>query len=117
MTRSTADVFDDHLRRRAQGELKADLERNYADDVVLFCRHGIFHGRDEIRRSAHRLGMQIPDARFTYDSRLVEGEIAYLEWSAESPNAQVHDGADSFVIRDGLIRVQTIHYTPQPSDE
>ena len=116
MERTTAEVFDDHLRRRAQGDLEGDLERNYAEDVVLFCRHGVLHGRDEIRRSARRLRMQIPDATFAFATRQVEGEVAFLEWSAESPKARVDDGADSFVIRDGLIRVQTIHYTPEPND-
>jgi hypothetical protein len=34
-----------------------------------------------------------------------------LEWKAESEATRVEDGIDTFVFRDGLIRVQTVRYT------
>lgn len=40
--------------------------------------------------------------------------MAFLEWSAMSPHAKVTDGADSYLIRNGRIIVQTIHYTVTP---
>ena len=46
--------------------------------------------------------------------RNVADDIVVLtgfEWTADGPTARVRDGADSFVIRDGRIVVQTIHYT------
>ncbi len=49
-----------------------------------------------------------------YRTRLVEGEVAFLEWAARTDNAGAEDGVDSFVIRDGRIVAQTIHYTVQP---
>lgn len=42
---------------------------------------------------------------------LVAGEMAFLEWTAASKKAIVEDGADSYLIRDGRIVAQTIHYT------
>lgn len=38
-------------------------------------------------------------------------EVAFLEWSGVSAENSVHDGADSFVVCDGRIRYQTIHYS------
>jgi hypothetical protein len=64
-----------------------------------------------VRRLAQILQEQLPEAGFEYRTRLVEGEVAFLEWSARSDRAKVEDGADSFLIRDGRIVVQTIHYT------
>jgi hypothetical protein len=37
MMRPADEVFEDHLRFRSQGDLETDLERNYADDVVVLC--------------------------------------------------------------------------------
>ena len=59
-TRTTDEVFQDHLSRRAAGDVVGNLAHNYAPDIVLLCTHGVFIGCD---------------------------------------------------IRDGRIRVQTIHYT------
>jgi hypothetical protein len=46
-----------------------------------------------------------------YKNRLIEGRVAFLEWTSESEHACVRDGADSFVIENGWIVAQTIHYT------
>jgi hypothetical protein len=35
-----------------------------------------------------------------------------LEWKADSESTRVEDGIDTFVFRDGVIRVQTVRYTP-----
>jgi hypothetical protein len=40
----------------------------------------------------------------------------HVPWTAISEVGQVRDGADSFVIRDGHIVAQTIHYTIEPFD-
>jgi hypothetical protein len=45
---------------------------------------------------------------------LVDGRFAFLEWTADSGHARVGDGAGSFVIEDGWIVAQTIHYTVEP---
>ena len=110
MTRQAREVVDDHLRLRSQGELGTDLERNYADDVVVLCELGAPRGRDAIRRSACHLGLQLPDAELQFPTKLVEGEHAFLVWKARSQRFEVDDGADSFVIRGGRILAQTIFY-------
>lgn len=43
-SRSTREVLEDHLRLRREGDLEEDLARNYAEDVVLLCKHGVFKG-------------------------------------------------------------------------
>ena len=52
MTRPAAEVFEDHLRQRLAGELEADLERNYAEDVVLLT---VFRARRLLDRLLHRV--------------------------------------------------------------
>jgi len=38
-----------------------------------------------------------------------------LEWGAEGGGNRIEDGIDTFVFRDGLIRVLTVRYTLQPA--
>lgn len=109
--RSTREVFENHLEKRASGLVEEDIENNYAADVVLLTGLGVYHGHDGVRHAARTLHRYQPDATYTYRTKRVEGEVAFLEWNSQSPKGDVNDGADSFVIRDGKIIAQTIHYT------
>jgi hypothetical protein len=114
--RSAEEVLDEHLAISLSGDIEEDLSRNYAPEVVVVSNWGVGRGHDGMRRLGQLLRRQLPDCAFTYRLRMVEGEIAMLAWSASSSAASVHDGVDSYVIRDGRIRAQTIHYTIEPSD-
>lgn len=111
--RSTREVLEDHLALAAAGDWRTDLGRNVAEDVVVLTGFGTFTGREQVRVLAELLEYQIPDATFEYTTVVVHGDVGFLEWTARGPTARVDDGADSYVIRDGRIAVQTIHYTVQ----
>jgi len=104
-------VFDDHLRLADEGDLDADLERNVAADVVVLTGRGIFHGHDGVRELARQLMEEIPSGEWVYGPRRVAGRMAFLEWTVESGPFRIPDGADSYLIEDGKIQAQTIHYT------
>lgn len=110
-TRSVREVFEDHLRNRAKGELETDLKRNYAEDVVLLTGYGVFKGHDGVRQSQDILHHRVPNATYDYTKTLDADEVAFLEWTAKGDGVEVRDGVDSFLIRDGRIQVQTIHFT------
>ncbi len=120
--RSTRDVFECHLRLRRQGlgHVEDDITHNFAEDVILLTGFGVFRGHDGVRRSARLLNEQLPCAHYRYRTKLVDGEVAFLEWTASCPGSRARDGADSFVIRSGRIVAQTIHYTvhrlPEPQN-
>ena len=116
-TRSSQEVFKSHLYFGKYGTVEEDLEKNYSSDLVVLTGWGVFHGYDGMRQLAKLLREQLPDATFEYHTTLVEGEYAFLEWTGTSKKAIVRDGADSFVIRDGRIIAQTIHYTVEPLGE
>ncbi len=109
--RSVEDIFNDHLQLALDGDLETDIARNFAEDCVLLTTYGVFRGHAGIREAAELLMRQLPNARYRYRRRLCDGEIAFLEWEADADGAQVDDGADSFLIRNGAIQAMTIHYT------
>ncbi len=113
--RSPREVLDDHLALAAAGDWTTDLERNVSDDIVVLTGFGVFEGREQVRVLADLLDAQLPGVRFEYTTVVVRGEVAFLEWTADADGARVRDGADSFVIRDGRIVAQTIHYTIEPA--
>jgi hypothetical protein len=46
---------------------------------------------------------------------LFEDDILLLEWKATSDKVKAEGGIDTFVFKDGLIRVQTVRYTLTPT--
>lgn len=100
-----------HLRLRRDGELDRDLEENYHPEVVVMSAKGVYRGHDGVRESAHLLAQAIddPDA-YAYESVLVDDRFGLLEWRAKTDELNVHCGMDSYLIEDGLIVGQTIHY-------
>lgn len=72
-----------------------------APEIVILERRGIFRGRQGATELARLLEQELPNAPYFYTNRLVDGRVAFLEWTAESEHARVRDGADSFVIENG----------------
>ena len=108
--RSAAEVLDNHLRESQSGSIDADLARNYAPNLIVLTGRGVYRGHEGLRELNQLLQEELPNASFHYHTRLVEGELGFLEWTAQSNGVQV-GGADSYLIRRGRIVAQTIHYT------
>ncbi|NHT16672.1 nuclear transport factor 2 family protein [Cellulomonas sp. IC4_254] len=109
--RSTREVLESHLAYRSAGDLEADLARNYADDVVLLSwGEGVRHGKDGVRRLAGILGCYVEAGTYTYDRLVVDDAYGMLHWRAQDGRTHVRAGADSYVVRDGVIVAQTIAY-------
>lgn len=109
--RTTEDVLRDHLHCRRNGDIEGDLARNYDRDVVLLSAEGVNRGHDGVRLLARILQTYVPAGAYDYRQLLCEGEIGMLQWTAHGGDVEIHDGADSYVVRDGRIVAQTIHYS------
>jgi hypothetical protein len=69
MGRSTAEVFDDNLRRADSGDIAA----NFAADCALLTTYGRFDGHAGVKRAAELLAGQVPSAVYTYTVETVRG--------------------------------------------
>ena len=125
-TRAAQEVLDDHLNLAENwgGEggferlLEEDLRRNVSEDIVILINRGTFHGYEGVRQLAYMLGEELPEHRsFEYTYRAVAGRMAFLEWAYEDENVRVRDGVDSYLIENGKIVAQTIHYTVEQKQD
>lgn len=109
-TATPQEVLNRHLDvSRSRSE--QDFLECYREDSFLVMRDGVRRGIEGIRACYRQLKQELPNARYKYKAVVVEQEVGFLEWSADSDTHTVLDGADSYLIRDGYIRAQTIHYT------
>jgi hypothetical protein len=117
--RSAREVLDDHLNLAnawvdvpLEQVLAEDLRRNVSENIVILINRGTFHGYEGVRDLARMLAEELPEhAAFEYTYVAAEGPVGLLEWTYEDPTVRVRDGVDSYVIENGKIVGQTIHYT------
>ena len=50
---------------------------------------------------------------FGFSETVFVDDVLYLEWKATGGGRTVQDGIDTFIFKDGMIRVQTVVYTVQ----
>jgi ketosteroid isomerase-like protein len=109
MTRTPREVFQHHAEALGAGDLD-QIVADYADDAVFITPAGVQRGKDGIRAAFTQLLVDVPDAAWDLKTQIYEGDVLFLEWAAHAATF-VEDGIDTFVFRDGLIRVQTVRYT------
>ena len=105
---STKDVLDHHLQSFADGDLTGILS-DYAPDAVLFTPDGPLRGADRIRPLFQSLIAEFgkPGARFQMKQQFVEGDFAYILWTANTAENVYELGTDTFVVRDSKIVAQS----------
>jgi hypothetical protein len=110
MARTPQEVFDHHAGALIAGDLDGIVE-DYSDDAILILPSGIKRGEAGVREVFTQLLADVPSADWTLKTTLFQDDVLFLEWAAVSAATRVDDGIDTFVFRDGQIRVQTIRYT------
>ena len=105
---STKDVLDHHLKSFAEGDLTGILS-DYAPGAVLFTRDGPLKGTEAMRPLFEALIAEFgkPGATFSLKRQSVEGDYAYILWTAETADHVYEVATDTFVVRDGKILFQT----------
>ena len=115
MTRTPQEVFDHHGQALMAGDLDG-IVSDYAEDAVFITPAGVLRGKDGVRQGFVKLLDDLPSADWELPTMLFEDDVLLLEWKAESARTKAEDGLDTFVFRDGLIRVQTVRYTLVSTD-
>jgi hypothetical protein len=111
MARTPQEVFDHHAQALMAGDLDGIVE-DYSDDAIFITPDGTKRGKAGVREGFKKLLSDLPSAEWNVKP-IFEDDVLFLEWSAVSSATQADDGLDTFIFRDGLIRVQTVRYTLQ----
>jgi ketosteroid isomerase-like protein len=110
MTRTPEEIFQHHAQALGAGDLD-EIVADYAEDAVFISPAGVKRGHDGVREAFTQLLADVPDAAWDLKTLIFENDVLFLEWAADAGATRVDDGIDTFVFRDGLIRVQTVRYT------
>ena len=105
---STKDVLDNHLNAFGKGAL-ASILSDYAPEAVMFTRDGLLKGAEAMRPLFEALIEEFgkPGARFTLERQSIQGDYAYIVWTAETADNVYEVATDTFVVRDGKIAAQS----------
>jgi ketosteroid isomerase-like protein len=114
---STKDVLDHHLKSFSEGDL-AGILSDYAPGAVMFTQNGPLKGPEAMRPLFQALIVEFgkPGARFSLKRQSVEGDYAYLLWTAETADNVYEMATDTFVVRDGKIAAQSFTGKIVPKD-
>jgi ketosteroid isomerase-like protein len=113
MAESTEQVFNHHLQAFGLRDLDG-LLADYAPDVTFILAGGpVVKGSAGLKPLFEGFIQEFgrPDVIFTPLSTTIEGEIAVLTWSAETPEKVYDFGSETFIIRDGKIVSQVTAMT------
>ncbi len=106
--RTVTEVFEHNAKALNEANLD-DVAYDYADQAVFITKDdGVVRGREAIKKwFGGVLYGPLVGAKFDAKTLIVEGDIVYLEWTAEATNNNAR-GVDTFVIHDGHIQAQTV---------
>lgn len=110
-TRTAEEVFAHHGEALGAEDLE-EIVADYADDAILVVQKKVYRGKDGARQVFTQLLADVPQAQWELETAFAD-DVLYLEWKATGGGHRVDDGIDTFVFRDGEIRVQTVVYTVQ----
>jgi hypothetical protein len=105
---STSDVLDRHLNSFFKYDL-AGILADYSSDAVLFTPAGPLRGPAAIKPLFQTLISEFakPGSSFTMQQRCVDGDHAYILWTAETADNSYEFATDTFVVRNGKIAAQS----------
>ena len=105
-------VFTHHAQALGAEDLDATL-MDYAPTATLISPSGILRGKDPIRQFFAQVLQALPKAQWGVKTTFADN-VLLLEWTADSARASVSDGVETFLFENGLITLQTVHYTVVP---
>jgi ketosteroid isomerase-like protein len=112
---STSDVLDHHLKSFADYDVNGILA-DYSSDAVLFMPSGPLNGPDAMRPVFQALVSEFakPGSSFTLQQRCIQGDHAYIVWTAETADNSYEFATDTFFVRNGKIVAQSFAASIKP---
>ncbi|MFI5156507.1 MAG: nuclear transport factor 2 family protein [Chitinophagales bacterium] len=109
MSDQTQAVLNHHLSSLGENNLE-EIMKDYTEQSEIWTAKGPLKGLVQIRSFFSASLPLLPPGMTKFDitQMIVKDEHAYIAWSSDSPIASIPMGADSFVIKEGKIMLQTV---------
>ncbi|MFY0595507.1 MAG: nuclear transport factor 2 family protein [Cognatishimia sp.] len=110
-SRSTEEVLTHHLTAFGAGDVDA-IMKDYEDSSVIIVPFGVLEGPEAIRGLFEALVAEFskPGMSFSLDTTHINGNVAYIVWSAETADNVYEYATDTFFIDGGKIQSQTVAF-------
>jgi ketosteroid isomerase-like protein len=97
-----------HLGSFQDNDLEAVIG-DYTNESVFITQDATYKGLEEIKDFFTGLMIHFPKQKssFELDKVVVDNELVYIVWHANTPSLDVAMGTDTFIIRNGKIYQQT----------
>lgn len=104
----TSDVLERHVAFFGSGDLDGFLSQ-YADDAVFHSPEGMLQGKTQLREAftASFAEFGHPDTEFDMLAYRTSEGVAYIAWTAKTPQRTYQIGSDTLVIVDDKIVAHT----------
>ena len=104
----TKNVLDHHLACFGRGDLEGVLS-DYAPDAIMFTPDGTRRGVQAIKPLFESLIAEFgkPGSVFRMKRQFIQGDYAYILWTAETADNVYELGTDTFIVRRGKIVAQS----------
>ena len=110
MSRTPQETLGAHFDAVGAGDLTR-LLADYAEDAVILTGDGVLQGHSGVQAFYANALQLLPEAQFAVGGTTYSDDAALVHWTAQSNAGRIDDGVDTFVFRDGNIRLHTIHFT------
>ena len=106
--KTPGEILDNHLMSFGKGDINGILS-DYAPMAILFTPAGPLVGIDAMRPLSAGLIEEFakPGSSFELKHKSIEGEYAYIIWTAETAENRCELATDTFVVREGKIVAQS----------
>ena len=104
ISRQTEATLAHHLEAFGKGDVD-DVLSDYTAESKLFTPEGVLEGAAAIRPLFEKFSAEMlpPGSEFKMVQQIVDGETAYIVWTAESEKLKFVLGTDTFLVHDGKI--------------
>jgi limonene-1,2-epoxide hydrolase len=108
-TPTTEEVFDHHFQALLKNDLK-EVMKDYTDESEIWTSEGVTRGLEDIAAFFSYVFTVLPKegTQMGVKQKIVKGNRSFIVWNADSPVISIPTGADTFIIEDGKIILQTV---------
>jgi ketosteroid isomerase-like protein len=106
------EIFQKHWDSVQSGDMDA-IVRDYAENAVLIRPNQTLAGHEGCRKFFHDLFEELEGFSAQQHSVTVGEATVLLEWRASHADGRTAIGADTFIIENGKIQIQTVAFEIQ----